>query len=96
MARTRPTIETQVPEPPPVDNPNANQADHPEQQASVATDMGPLLATLQQFFQYTQGQTPQAAAIPTTDQALERFLRFQPPNIHGSQMTIKQRVGLMR
>ncbi|KAL0367280.1 UNVERIFIED_CONTAM: Transposon Tf2-11 polyprotein [Sesamum radiatum] len=45
--------------------------------------MRPLLATLQQFFQYTQGQTPQATAIPATDQALERFLRFQPPKFLG-------------
>ncbi|KAL0283216.1 UNVERIFIED_CONTAM: hypothetical protein Sradi_7236900 [Sesamum radiatum] len=82
-ARTRPTTETQVPEPPPVDHPDANQADHPEPQASGAADMRPLLATLQQFFQYTQGQTPQATAIPATDQALERFLRFQPPKFLG-------------
>ncbi|KAL0445153.1 UNVERIFIED_CONTAM: Transposon Tf2-11 polyprotein [Sesamum latifolium] len=81
--RTRPTIETQVPEPPPVDHPDANQADHPEAQASGATDMRPLLATLQQFFQYAQGQSPQAAATPATDQALERFLRFQPPKFLG-------------
>ncbi|KAK4421491.1 hypothetical protein Salat_2099700 [Sesamum alatum] len=44
--------------------------------------MGPLFATLQQFFQYAQGQALQAA-IPTTDQALERFLRFQPPKFFG-------------
>ncbi|KAL0400121.1 UNVERIFIED_CONTAM: hypothetical protein Sradi_2355400 [Sesamum radiatum] len=52
--RTRPTTETQVPEPPPVDHPDANQADHPEPQASGAADMRPLLATLQQFFQYSR------------------------------------------
>ncbi|KAK4425074.1 hypothetical protein Salat_1701100 [Sesamum alatum] len=45
--------------------------------------MGPLLATLQQFFQYTQGQTPQAVAIPATYQALERFLHFQLPKFLG-------------
>ncbi|KAL0386064.1 UNVERIFIED_CONTAM: hypothetical protein Sradi_3000700 [Sesamum radiatum] len=54
--RTRPTIETQVPEPPPVDNPDANQADHPEPQASGAADMRPLLATLQQFFHTLKGK----------------------------------------
>ncbi|KAK4421794.1 hypothetical protein Salat_2130000 [Sesamum alatum] len=44
--------------------------------------MGPLFATLQQFFQYAQGQAPQAS-IPAIDQALERFLRFQPPKSFG-------------
>ncbi|KAK4438898.1 hypothetical protein Salat_0224400 [Sesamum alatum] len=81
--RTRPPIETQDLEPPPVDNPNVNPANIPEQQAPRARDMGPLFATLQQFFQYAQGQAPQVAAIPATDQDLERFLHFRPPKYFG-------------
>ncbi|KAK4421796.1 hypothetical protein Salat_2130200 [Sesamum alatum] len=74
--------EPQNPEPPPMNNPNVERVNHPEQQAPRTADMGPLFATLQQFFQYAKGQAPQAS-IPVIDQALERFLRFQPPKFFG-------------
>ncbi|KAL0405730.1 UNVERIFIED_CONTAM: hypothetical protein Slati_3886900 [Sesamum latifolium] len=72
--RTRPTIETQVPEP-------FRQQSYANQ---IATNkLQRQIDFFWPIFQYTQGQTPQAAAIPATDQALERFLRFQPPKFLG-------------
>ncbi|KAK4424674.1 hypothetical protein Salat_1661000 [Sesamum alatum] len=72
-----------------MNNPNSEPMNHPEQQAPWAADMGPLLATLQQFFQYAQWQAPQVAK-PATDQALERFLRFQPPKFFGESDDYKE------